>query len=127
MNGGDWNRGLHCRDVERDKRALPKLIPYTALGDQRQAEAGLRQALLCGEAVDQGDVGAVEPGPDQLARQGMAGILLTDRRWKTDPSLAGFCSRAVRSAIKPPGKYPATTSHRWRRTSEAGSSLRFVV
>jgi hypothetical protein len=56
----------------RHQRTLTELVAHAAFRYQRQTEAGLGQALLGGQAVDQGDIGAVEPGTNQSARQGLA-------------------------------------------------------
>ena len=68
---------------------MAQFVAHAAFRHQRQSEARLGQALLRRQAVDQGDVGSLQPRPDQLACEDMAGrIALIGRRRKADPAFA---------------------------------------
>src|SRR5438445_890786 len=56
----DRNRETHGRNRQRPECADPELFLHTALGHEPQAEAGLHQPLLRGEAVDRDDLGVAE-------------------------------------------------------------------
>jgi len=89
MQSGDGNGGAQRRHVERHQRALAQLVAHAAFGHQGEAEARLRQPLLCRQAVDQSHVGIVETGTDKLpCQQVPRGIAVARRRWKADPALA---------------------------------------
>jgi hypothetical protein len=90
MQGGDGNGRPHRRHVDRHQRTLPQLVAHAALGHQGKAKTGLGEPFLGRQAVDQGEVGVVEAGPDQLPRQQMArGVAVARRRRKADPAFAG--------------------------------------
>src|SRR6185312_14119638 len=72
VQGGDWYIAAHRRDVERHQHALPQLVAHTTPGHEGEAEARLGEALLRGQAVDLRQVGAVQAGAGELARQQMA-------------------------------------------------------
>ena len=59
--------------VECHERALLQFVPHAALGHEGEAKAGLRQPLLCRQTIDQGQVGVLQAGADELPRQKMAG------------------------------------------------------
>lgn len=116
MESDDGNCGAHGGDIKCDQQAAAQLVAYAALWHQSEAEAGLGEALLRGEAIDQDDFGGVEAGADQLARQDVTrGIGFAGRRRKANPSFAG---EHARIAQKTTGKHVvAGSDHHHRLTA----------
>ena len=72
VDGGDGIDRAHRRHVECHQQALAQLVAHAAFGHQGEAKARLGQPLLRRQAVDQRDVGVVEPGAHELAGEQVA-------------------------------------------------------
>ena len=100
MDGHNRDDGSHRRNIQRHENATAQFVAHAALRDECQSEAGLGQTLLRGQAVDQGDIGVVQPGADQLPRQYMTRRITFATRWREpDPAFARQQARIAHAAV----------------------------
>ena len=128
MDRDDRDGRPHRRHVERHQQAAAQFVAHTAFRHERQAEAGLRQAFLCGQAVDQGDIGGVQSGMDQF----LARTWPEESRSPRDggkPIQRSPCNRRESRTRRPASRWPgsATTSIDSLPASCATSSARSVL
>jgi hypothetical protein len=64
MDQRDRHAGAHRRDIELGQRAEFQFVAHAAFRYQGDAEASFDQPFLCGQAVDDGDLGVIDAGSD---------------------------------------------------------------
>jgi hypothetical protein len=64
-DGDDGDPRVQAGDIDHPQAADPQLFPHAADRHERDAEPGLDQPFLGGEAVDRGDRGVHRAGPRQ--------------------------------------------------------------